>query len=1054
MEEPTGEVVRRRHVKRRVALALLILLLIGLLILWVERRPIAADFIDRELARRGVQARYDVKKIGFRTERLENLVIGDPRAPDLTARSVEVRLSWGLRRPTVTLITARGVRLYGRVVGGKVKLGQIDRLLPPPTGLPFSFPDQAVDLADAAIRLDTPAGRIGLAVEGKGNLANGFRGEVAAMSAGLALGDCRITRPRARWRVAIDALRPSLSGPVSAGSLACGRDLLVTAPNLRVQATLAQALDGWRGAADIRAAAARVSGNSLGGMSGRFSFDGNADRTWGSLLLAAAAARLGSIAAARTAVEGRYAISLKTGALALQGDGSASGISAGGTVRPLAAALASAGGTPIEPIGDSLAASLRRAAGAFDALGSFRLVNGRGFGGVRFDRLRLASRSGARLALGGGQGLTYYWSGGRTRLGGDVLVEGDGFPRIALSLDQPGVGKPVSGVARVAAMAAGGARLQLSAIRFTAGGGGATRIDTAALLDGPLGDGRVEGLFVPISGRLDDRGGFAFGDGCVAARFDMLRFGSLRLGRTRLPLCPTGRALVWKAPGGRVTGGAELRAPRFAGTLGQSPLALAASRIAFSLQGPDFTGSDVAVQLGRGDAASRIRMATLTGRFDGPGVRGRYAGLAGKLANVPLLLSEGAGEWQVRRGDLLMTGGLRVADEADPPRFYPLVSRDFRLTLADNQIRAGGHLDDPETGTRVLEATIRHALRTGAGGAVLDVPGIRFDDNYQPEQLTRLTTGIVALVKGVVKGRGEIAWGPEGARSSGSFGTENMDFAAAFGPVEGVSTTAHFTDLLGLVTAPGQVAQVGVVRTGIDVFDGHIRYQLLPNLNVRVEGGRWPFAGGELILDETVLDFAKPTAKRLTFRVVGLDAAIFIEQMKFSNIAATGTFDGVIPMVFDEAGGRIEGGRLIARQQGGTLSYVGAVTEENLGAYGKLAFDALKSLRYSKLAINLDGSLAGEFVAAIELDGIARNPTMTALPGSGIQGMVARRALGQLAKIPLEFNINVRGPFRALIGTMRSFDDPSLLIQDILEKELLKRPSNTVVQPHESEKVQ
>jgi hypothetical protein len=224
-------------------------------------------------------------------------------------------------------------------------------------------------------------------------------------------------------------------------------------------------------------------------------------------------------------------------------------------------------------------------------------------------------------------------------------------------------------------------------------------------------------------------------------------------------------------------------------------------------------------------------------------------------------------------------------------------------------------------------------------------------------------------------------------------------------------------------------------------------------MRVRIEGGSWPFAGGELILDDTILDFSRPTMKRLVFRVQGLDAARFISQMEFSNIATTGTFDGIIPMEFDQSGGRIVGGRLIARSEGGTLSYIGELTDKQLGTYGKLAFDALKSMRYSKLTINLDGDLAGEFVAGIELDGIARDPALSAVgTGGGISGMVARRALGQLAKIPFEFNITIRGPFRALIATARSFEDPSNLIESVLPPELKEKlPPATPVQREESE---
>jgi hypothetical protein len=1054
VDDTAQEEVRRRPVKRLAALALLVLLLLALLVTWVQRRPIASDYIQRELASRNVRATYQVTHIGFRTQRLENLVIGDPRNPDLTARWVEVKLSWGWRKPQVTLITARGVRLNARLANGRISLGEVDRLLPPPTGLPFRFPDRNVDVDDVSVRLDTPAGRVGIGLAGRGNLAGGFRGRMAAASSGLDLGRCRLAGVKGSWAVAIDDLRPSLRGPARIASLGCGRDVAVAGLGADLDLTLRQALDGWRGKATLAAAQARIGGNSVRGLSGRVGFDGNSASTLGDLSLASAVVRAGGMSAARAAAEGRYALSLETGAVSFAGDASLRGASTG-ALGGAAASLASLGGTPLEPIGEALGQSLRRAQAAFDADSSLRLVTGRGYGGVRFEGLALRTRSGARAGLSGRRALTYYFGPGLTRLDGDFALSGGGFPAVRVALAQARAGAAISGTANVQPMRSGSARLALTPVSFTAAPGGTTRLSTVASLDGPIDDGRVEGLVVPISGRFDGRGGFAIGEGCAAARFSSLRINTLRIGPTRLPLCPTGRALVWKAPGGRVSGGAQLSSPRFAGMLGASPLVVQGSRLRFGLDGPSFTSSGVSVALGREGAVNRLLVSSFSGNFGVRGVAGRFSGLSGKLAAVPLLMSQGSGTWRVADGDLLLIGRMQVADEMNSPRFWPLVAPDFRLTLADNRVRAGGWLDDPETGTRIVRADIGHDLKTGEGRADLDVPGIRFDKSYQPEQLTRLTTGVVALVNGVLKGKGEIGWGPSGTRSSGTFSTEDMDLAATFGPVEGLSTTVRFTDLLGLASAPGQLARTGLIRTGIDVLDGEIRYQLLPGLKVRVESGRWPFAGGELRLEETILDFSKPTAKRLTFRVVGLDAARFVQQMEFSNISATGTFDGIIPMVFDERGGRIVDGRLVARPEGGTLSYIGELTDKALGVYGKLAFDALKALRYSKLEIVLNGSLEGEFVAGIELDGIARDPILTQAPKlGGIKGLVAGRALGQLARIPFEFNITVRGPFRALIGTMRSLNDPTILLQTTLPELIRDRPpAPPPVQTQESETV-
>jgi hypothetical protein len=205
-----------------------------------------------------------------------------------------------------------------------------------------------------------------------------------------------------------------------------------------------------------------------------------------------------------------------------------------------------------------------------------------------------------------------------------------------------------------------------------------------------------------------------------------------------------------------------------------------------------------------------------------------------------------------------------------------------------------------------------------------------------------------------------------------------------------------------------------------------------------------------------VLDFSQESTKYLTFKVAALDAARFIQLMEFSNIAATGTFDGVIPMRFDQSGGRIVAGRLAARPEGGTLSYVGELSDKDLGPYGILAFNALKSLRYSKFDLSLNGALAGEFITIIDLDGIARDPAGTSLPSaSGITGMIATRVFRQVAAIPFEFNIRIQGQFRSLIATARSFGDPSDLIQSVLPQMLSDRAvPGTDVQDEESEPVQ
>jgi translocation and assembly module TamB len=1043
LSDEAAPIARRRLRKRWIALAVLLLIAIVLASLWSQRQQIATGYIERELARRHVQAHYKITRFGIGTQRMEHVRIGDPAHPDLTADWVELRMSYGLRYPRVAWITARGVRLYGRVIKGKLSLGQIDRLLPAPKpNAPFALPNVSIDIADAAMRLDTPAGVLGLSLLGSGNLSGGFRGRAVVLSDQLDLSGCTVQAPVAVVAFSISGRKPSLQGPVRSQRLTCGTNVEAQAPLVDLDLTLAQALDAWVGRARLRSDAMRLGSDALSAIDAGLSLLGNAKLTKGRLALAGANGRFGDVFAAKLLFDGRYEASAQERTAQLDGDATATTLVVNDAVlHPFIASMRGTSGTPIEPFGQALAGAIGRAGKNVDAKLRLALAVAPGKLEVRIANLDAVSASGARLTLAGGDGLAI--GNGANRINGRLALAGGGFPQLDAVLNQSQPGGPLSGTAFVRPYVVGSARLAVTPIRFEAGSNGVTHVITAAKVDGPFSGGQVRALEFPITGWFG-HGAFAFGERCSPFGFQAFRYGTLSLTPTRIAICAIGPAIVWKPAGGAVRGGGEIRSLRLAGRLGSSPITYASDQLRFDVAQRGFRSDRVAIRLGNPDYVNRLDLAALTGRFTKGGVTGDFAGGAGKVGNVPLLLSQAKGKWQLIGGKARVDGAMRVADEANPSRFYPLRTDDFRLTLINNRIEANGWLKDPETETSVMRAVITHDLNSGEGRAKLDVPGITFTDRFQPEQITRLTLGVIALVKGTVKGEGEIAWDRAGTTSRGTFSTVGMNLAAPFGPVSGLTTTIHFNDLLGLTTPPSQQASVEQIQAGIDVFDGQVRYQLLPGLKVRVQGAEWPFAGGRLLLEETVLDFSQQSAKHLTFHVQGMDAAAFVEQMKFSNIAATGTFDGIVPMVFDEHGGRIVNGYLAARPAGGTVSYIGELTEAELGSYGKLAFDALKALRYSKLAITLNGDLAGEFVAGVELDGIAREATN---PG-GVSGYV----LGQLAKIPFKFHIVARGPFRAIIGTMRSLRDPSGLIQQVMPAQLRDQP--TSVQAKESETVQ
>jgi len=1031
-------VVRRSRWGRVVGfatLALLILLVVAIAVIWLERRPIATHYISRELERRGVTATYHLDRVGFRTQEVSNLVIGDPRHPDLTARYARLQTRLKLDGSfEVYRIVARGVRLRGRLVHGRVSWGQIDKLLPPPTNKPFQLPNFALDIADSSISLVTPFGPVGLALQGSGQLSGGFKGRVAVDSPQLTPGKCTAVQLRANLAVAVIARHPNAEGPVTLSSFACPvSHFYAVAPRFDAKTRFNESFTSVDGGGRMAISTLTAGANGLAAFVGDLTYKGTLEDVGGHVRLSAQKSRLATIYAERTRLSGGYRLGIRAGTFTMLGGFAADNSTLdpsilAGVVQPLEAAR----GTPIGPVATSIGNALRRTAHNFNIGGHITLVNFPGGGAARITSADIVGPQGARASINGGSGVTYYWPASALRIDGTIAMNGGGLPNGRVTLHQARPGAPLSGIADLAPYSAGGQRLAMAPIRFGPGPGGSTALSTVALLDGSFPDGRVRALRLPITGNLGPGGRFAFGTACAVVSFNYLQVSSLQLGPTRLPVCPIGPAIILKRPNGPVLVNARLNGPLLNGSIGSSPFHLAASSGQFTNK--QFAFNSLTARLGKSESPILFDAGRLTGRFAGSELRGDFSGGKMTIGSVPILLSDATGTWLEKRGDFTINGSSLVSDRDANPRFYPLKTNDLHLTIAGDYVRATGGLHHPDTGTLVTDVSIEHRLSSGSGHAILDVPGLTFGPNLQPDELTRLTEGVIALVNGTIRGQGRIDWSAGGkVTSSGDFSTSSLDLAAPFGPVTGMSGTIHFNDLLGMTTPPGQVLTVRSINPGILVENGVIRYQLLPHQLVKIERGEWPFMGGRLILEETVLNFARPTAKRLTFEVVGLDAHTFVQSLGFSGLEATGTFDGVLPMIFDESGGRIVGGRLDSRPPGGSLAYQGAINKADLGTMGNIAFNALRDLHFRSMIIRLDGDLAGEFTSRLAIDGVAL--------GQSTQTQRIIRSL--LAKLPIKLNVTITGPFRALIHMAKSFNDPREVIGDVLPRPLEDVPGIT-----------
>ncbi len=1044
-----GEPATRRRIKRRWIIGGALIVVVGGL--WLVRTPIADTFIRDQLGQRGVPARYTIEKIGLGTQRLTDIVIGDPAAPDLTARVVEVSIGYSLSGPYVAGVRAEGVRLYGRVTDGRLSFGALDRFRDPESTDPFALPDLSVVLDDARARVETPWGTVGAALNGGGNLRTDFTGKLALVAPRVTAAGCSAAGVSFYGTLFVREVRPKLVGPLRGRSLRCADGAVTaTAPQIALDLSLSEDLTHWNGEADAsiaRLVAGPLRAERLGVLA---HFDGNADKT--KIEVDADMARLRGDDFATESVSLDAEGIIGRGAPQLAGRVSFARASAAPALRrSIADGGAGLTGTPVGPLAEKAGAALAATLADVGGSAEFALTGEGRTARVDLIAPQLTSASGGRFTGSDDSRISYVFglpepavlAAGRWTFGGG------GLPAGSIDFDRRADGS-VTGTARFDPYAADDARLVLAPMRFSQEPGGTLRFATRAGLSGPLGDGRVEGLTLPIGGALAPTGALALDGGCRRVGIERISVAGIRLRRSAFALCSRSGAPLLRAGADGLSG--QLRIPELAlrGTSGASPFAFDGGPVAVDLATLDWSLSAADIRLGEGDSVTRFSADSVTGGPASGGMAGQLGGARGKVGAVPLNMEEIAGKWRLADGALTLDGGLVLTDAADDPRFFPLVSDDAMLRYADGVVEATAGFREQKSGTKIVDTVIRHRFDSGTGSADLRVKELRFDESFQPDQLTSLALGVVANVDGSVVGDGRIEWTPEGVTSHGTFATANADLAAAFGPVTDLTTTLTFDDLINLRSAPGQVARIGEINPGIPVIDGTVQYRLLGDNRVRIEGGRWPFAGGELLLHPTTLDFDAEQARRLSFDLVGVDAAVFLQQFGFENINATGVFDGTLPVAFDGLGGRIVDGRIDSRGGGGTLAYVGELSNRDLGVMANFAFGALRSLKYDDLTIILNGDLDGEMVTDIRFGGV----------GQG-EGADRNFLTNQIAKLPLVFNVKITAPFRQLITSAKGFYDPSILIEQNLpallraqEEAEAAAARKSAVQPPESEPVQ
>jgi len=986
---------------------------VALAIAWFSRERIADDVIAGQLEDLGLPARYTVAQVEADRQVLANVVIGDPRRPDLTIERVEVALSPRFGAPAIGRVTLVKPRLYGTYVAGKLSFGSLDPLIFTGSKEPFRLPDLDLAVRDGRALLQSDKGDIGLKLDGAGGLRDGFAGYLAAVTPNARLAGCTATRASLFADIRIAGEKPRLKGPLRLAGLDCpGSALKLARGDVLLDATLDQPLDGGEARFSLAAQSLAFAGNSLRSVGG----DGRIALRQGDVTahyaLTGVGLGAGQVAARTITLDGALRSADRFARVETEGTLGGTGLQPGpGLDAALAGFERSGEGTLAAPLVARVRTALRREGAGSRLNAGFILRRTGEVTTLVVPQAELRGTSGqALLSLSRLQLL----AGGAApaRFSGNFATGGRDMPRIAGRMERAAGGRLALRV-QMPEYRAADASLALPQLTLVQGRDGTLGFSGLADLSGPLPGGSAQRLRLPLEGAWSPARGLAMWRECIDVRFERLQLANLSLIRRSLPLCPAQGGAIVRSDGAglRIAAGA----PRLdiAGTLGKTPIRIASGPVGFAVPGV-LAARRLDIALGPAATASRFTIDRLDARI-GKDIAGTFAGSEVRLNAVPLDLLDTAGAWRYAGGRLTIAdAAFRLEDRTEVDRFQPLLARGATLALADSRIVAEARLSEPESGREVVRALIRHDLANGGGDADLLVDNLLFDKALQPDMITRQALGVVANVEGTVRGSGHIDWRGPTVESTGTFGTDKLDFAAAFGPVTGASGKMVFTDLLNFVTAPNQEVHVASMNPGIEVGNGSLRYELQPGSVLAIHGGSWPFTGGTLTLRPARMNIGIAETRRYTLDIEGLDAARLLTQMDMSNLSATGVFDGSLPLVFDEEGGRIEGGQLRSRAPGGNVAYVGQLTYKDLSTMANFAFDALKSIDYREMRIDLDGSLAGEIVTRVSFEGLS-------------QGKQARSnfVTRQVAKLPLKFNVNIRAPFFQLVTSLRSIYDPA-----------------------------
>ncbi|MEO0882164.1 MAG: YdbH domain-containing protein [Pseudomonadota bacterium] len=481
------------------------------------------------------------------------------------------------------------------------------------------------------------------------------------------------------------------------------------------------------------------------------------------------------------------------------------------------------------------------------------------------------------------------------------------------------------------------------------------------------------------------------GDGCIDFKTGGMTAGELIFAPLELDLCPLNRQILSQKPGA-ATSRLNISAIDIDFTTAETTGALNLTNASVSLLTGagirvDFKGERMDLPLELGDTTLSISgedPAVFFAADGGPlkfGARLGQTRFGGNLlpfrVGAETFTFDAASSADGIAGRLDMARA-RISDPHPDPLFEPIVA-DLSGTLDDLYLTLGGDIRIEALATSIAEVALAVDVASLTGTANVSLKSLDFQPGtLRPTDLSERLRGVLTDAIGNITGAVDFDIREGDVSGTGFVEVSGLAFKTfSFGTISGVDGRIEFSDALGVVTPPDQQIRIADMDIGLPLRDGVIAFQLKGPTEARLQGARWPLAGGSIEVQPTEWNLDERT-HAVTVTAEGVELEQLVDVLAVPNLDVTGTVSGTFPVDIEGANIYVRNARFVADAPGGKLSYVGDETDAVAAGnqYAEYAFEALKGLNYTVMELGANGNLIGDLIVTADI--VGRNPDVLA----------------------------------------------------------------------------